>query len=182
MKKIIVVSIIALFIVVGFQPAFAVEDKSSIESLTIYNENENSITMSRGVYENTNCFVIGSVGEAFNLVSSGYGSIVFGFKNDDRNEDKPSGGWIYTNGDNGKWIYWSRLKGKFFGDIRSYGIRHWWTGEYLTLYVGVDGFRGLAVGGFPWRETEPSVAHCWFIGYAELVKIRTAYVYKTILR
>ena len=174
MKKIIVIGVIALFIIVGFQPVFAIDDKTSTESFTIDSKDENPITISRGVYENTNCFVIGSVGEAFNLVSSGYGSIVFGFKNDDTNSEFPSGGWIYTNGDYGKWIYWSRLKGKFFGDIWSYGIRHWWTGEYLTLYVGVDGFRGLALGGFPWRETEPSGAHCWFIGYAEHVKIRTA--------
>jgi len=168
MKKIIVIGVIVLFVGIGFQPAFAVEDKSSTSDC------EKPVISSGDVYENTNCFVIGSVGESFNLVGSGNGSIVFGFKNDDTNSEFPSGGWIYTNGDNGKWLYWSGLKGRFFGDIRSYGISHWWTGEYLTLYVGVDGFRGLALGGFPWMEADPSGAHCWFIGRAEHVKIRTA--------
>ncbi len=33
MKKVIVIGVIALFIVVGFQPAFAVESKSSIDAV-----------------------------------------------------------------------------------------------------------------------------------------------------
>jgi hypothetical protein len=175
-KKGLVVGIIVLLIGVGSPSVFAVEDNTSTESFTIDNDNENPNTMSRRVYENTNCYVRGFVSEAFKDVNYGGSvSIVFGFRNEDRNEDEPTGGWIYTNGDNGKWTYWSFFKGAFFGDIRSYWIRHWYTRDKLTMYVGLDGFKGLILGGTPWFDTDtPSGALCWFIGRAEHVKIRTA--------
>jgi hypothetical protein len=164
--KILAIGIIIFFIGACSHPAFAVEDKSSIY------ENENSINTTAEIYENTNCFIIGSVSEAFNEVFIyGKGDIVFGFEFDEAIHQ--SEGWIYTNGENGKWLYTSFLKDGFLGNVSSYGYTDWWSGLWITFYVGIENFRGIALGGHPSREPpeNPRGAHCWFIGHADHVKI-----------
>ena len=164
--KILAIGIIVLFIGTGIYPAFANTTN------TPSSDNENPITKTSEIYENTNCFIIGSVDEAFNGIHFyGYGDIVFGFKFD--GEFHHSEGWIYTNGCNGKWQYNSILKGGFLGDVSSYDAQDWWSGLLVTYYVGVEGFKGLAFGGHPRQEPieDPRGAPCWFIGRADHVKI-----------
>jgi hypothetical protein len=167
--KILVVGIIVLFIGVSVSSAISIKNKTS------NSDNEKHIIAQGEIYENTNCFIIGSVSEAFNGVYIfGKGDIVFGFKFND--VDHHSDGWIYTNGDNGKWLYSSILKDGFLGNVSSYRSTDWWSGLWVTFYVGIEGFSGLALGGHPKQEPikDPIGAHCWFIGHADHVKIYSA--------
>jgi hypothetical protein len=171
--KILAVGIIVLFMGVSVSSGFAVNDKTT-ETVTIITDNENHVTASGDVYENTNCFVMGSVGNAVSEIHFyGEGKIAFGWKWSSASIFHPSGGWIYTNGDNGKWLYHSRLKSGFLGNIRSYQGKDWWSGSYFTRYVGVEGFRGLELGGHPFQVPmeDPNGAHCFFYGRADHVKI-----------
>jgi hypothetical protein len=167
--KILAVGILVMFVGIGFQPVFAFNANQSVR------DNENPISTYAEIYENTNCFIIGSVSEAFNGIRIfGKGDIVLGFEFD--GEFHHSDGWIYTNGENGRWLYTSILKDGFLGNVSSYGTEDWWSGLWVTFYVGVEGFRGLALGGHPTQEPieDPIGAHCWFIGYADHVKIYSA--------
>lgn len=164
--KILSVGIIVMIVGIGIQPVFAVNTNQSITN------NENQISTNVKIHENTNCLIIGAVSEAFNGVRIfGKGDIVFGFKFD--GEFHHSDGWIYTNGDNGRWLCTTILKDGLLGNVSSYSIEDWWSGLWVTFYVGVEGFRGLALGGHPIQEPikNPRGADCWFIGHADHVKI-----------
>ena len=160
------IGIIVLFVGVGIHPAFAVDNR--IPSF----ENEKPNPKSGEIYENTNCFVMGVVGNAkngFHIFGKGY--IIFGLKF--AGKYQYCGGWIYTDGDNGTWRYNSIFKGGFLGNIRSIKAKDWWFGIYFYYYVGIENFRGFALGGHPiiGVNEEPVGAPCLFVGRADHVKI-----------
>jgi hypothetical protein len=156
--KTLALSIVVLFIGVGIHPAFAVEDKTSSDSFIIDSDNETSVNSNGKIYQNVNCFVMGSTSNTLALKKE----IAFGGRNVDFGPFSARG-WIYTRGKSVNWKYEGDFKGDNLGEIRVIVLTHL---EYYQ--IGVKGFRGFALGGepnfFPW---------CFFIGFADTVRIIT---------
>ena len=120
-------------------------------------------------YENTNCFVMGRTTNTWNrdLIDD---NICFGYLIEGYHDFRyPASGWIYTNGDNGRWYYNSISKGKFNGRLGS-DIFIRYDKTRITYYYGIKDFRGLSFGGRIFSAYPGG--GCIFIGHAEHVKIR----------
>lgn len=156
--KTLVAGVIVLFIGVGIQPAFALENKSCSNISTIIFEKDNPNPITTEVYENSNCFVVGRSTRTLKLLSGFLSRIVcLGAFENFNFTDYPAVGCIYTKGSLGKWIY----QGEFYGELgRIY------RGIY-EYFIGINNFNGIIIGGsflFP---------NSIFIGYAKEVKITT---------
>ena len=143
--KALVVGVIALFIGVGFQSVIAV--------------NPNPIN--EEVYENSNCFVIGRTTSTFKVPSGIFKrTICFGDWDIREGPKCPSQGWIYTKGNQGKWL----CEGEFWGKLGT--IQELNT---MVHYIGINNFYGVSFGGFFYI----SFFYSFFIGYAKEVRITT---------
>jgi hypothetical protein len=180
-KNCFVFGLLFLLISVSISSVIPVEGNTYCKRLNIMSdkENQNSINTDDETYENTNCLIIGATSEAYNNVEDD-GNICFGWAlgNYPHASYYHTSGWVYSNGDNGRWIY----SGGFFGQLGSISYVHWYTEDDITHYIGVKGLRGYArgatrVGTF----TEPGGGYCSFIGFAEEVKFRTAVDIKSII-
>lgn len=150
------ISIIVMFISVGIQPAFA---EISIQS---YNSAVNPAPISKEIYENSNCFVIGRTTHTQRGRNNDFGFtrfIGFGLALDNYDIFKPSEGWIYTKGAEGEWYY----KGEIWGRLgRRLGIP-----AEIETYMGIEIFNGVCLVGI--TALSPFPTH--FIGWADMVKI-----------
>ena len=102
--------IIVLFIGVNIHPAFAVENKTSTESLTKDSDNEKYSNLDDEIYENNNCFVMGRTSATYRIRHIGW-NFYFGYNATQNIGWKPSNGWIRTYGNSVKWTY----DGEFYG-------------------------------------------------------------------
>ena len=153
-KSLFTIIMVVIFIGIGIQPAFAV------------NNSVNPIIILEEIYENYNCIVIGKANHTqrgrnpslnfYRVI--GFGLVIF---NDDIY--KPAKGWIYTKGEKGEWLY----KGKFWGRLRPMvGFP-----PQIDTKVGIENFHGICLGGITARNPFPT----HFIGWAHRVKISNIY-------
>lgn len=163
--KILAIGIICLFIGVSILPAFAIDVKTSAESLIKDSENEKYSNLDDEIYENTNCFVMGRTSATYRIRHIGW-NFYFGYNATHNIDWKPSNGWIYTNGNLGKWKY----EGEFYGCTSHSFYFLFPDGVKYTHYNGIEGFRGLAFGAKIFFRA-PYAGGCIFIGYAKHVRI-----------
>ncbi len=169
--KILAIGIIVLFMGIGIHPVFAVEDKTSDESLTIDSKNENPVTTTGEVYENIYCFVMGKSKNSWYYGDKVFNRLFIGFKDTITfgycplfGKIWPAEGWIYTSNVINKWGY----IGYFYGANGK--IWDWIPHGYGYFYIGIKNFRGIA---FVKKGTYfPSDIIVRYIGFAESVKIK----------
>lgn len=165
--KTLVVGILILLIGVGVYPTFAINIKSSSDSLSAISEKDNPTTAYQEIYENSACLVFGKAREIRKFPSGPFSKIIsFGSRDYDAGGYYASKGWINTIGLQGKWAY----KGLFFGGFEEKHLLEPWNPRGIGRYVGIKGFRGLALGGSIFLC---EFFDCIFIGYAEKVRITT---------
>ena len=165
--KILAFCVVLSFIGIGIQPAFAV-DTNPIAS----DENENPITNSGEILENTNCFVVGYATDITALVNKPYGAIKdVGFGgHSELGYDFVSEGFIRTRGLQGEWEY----NGMFIGDNgERQALDPVDPGSRLTVYIGIRGFMGFGLLLSHILSLQRSVYNGMFIGIAKSVKIMT---------
>jgi hypothetical protein len=152
-----------LFIGIGIQPAFG-EDK-------YYSKDENIVTTTDEILENTNCFVMGISKNSYNFGDNrllSRGTITFGhcivFGN-----IWPAEGWIYTSNVVEKWSYNGHFQGAN-GIFEGY-VYH----LPAYYYIGIKNFIGLAIT----KEGEdfPDDVIVIYMGFAESVKIKVDEVF-----
>jgi len=150
-KSIFSMTMLVIFIVIGFQSAFAVNNTSI-----------NPTPISEEIYENYNCIVIGKANHTQRGRNRGinfYRVIGFGMGLPNEHIYIPSEGWIYTKGEKGEWFY----KGKFWGRL---GAFLGFPGVTFS-YIGIENFHGICLGGFTAQSSYPTP----FIGLAHMVEI-----------
>ena len=156
--KLLVIGVIVLFIGVGVQPAIA----NNLDNINDVSK-DNSIPITKGIRENSNCFIMGWVVDTKKIFSilqdenhnSGpfNKSLGFGFKY--AGQEVYATGQIYTKGAQGEWDY----SGYFIGGF----------GLNIIYHIGVKGFHGFCLGGLSLFPPHISI----FIGFAEKVRIKT---------
>jgi hypothetical protein len=165
LSKTLALGVVVLFIGVSVHPAFAVEDKTSTESLTIDFKNESPIIQNNEIYQNANCFVMGAIHLVYELPSEGLGlfflkgDIAFGEYFVAFEDLHRSFGWISTISKTLKW----RFEGTFIGALGTHTF--FITNEEFRTYIGIKDFRGINILGLfgPNR----------IFGYADSVRIKT---------
>ena len=145
--KSLAIAVIVLFIVIGIQPAIA-------NKPTPINEE---------IYENTNCFVIGKTSFSIKSLTGIFNKpIGFGIWDIWDGGRTPSEGWIFTIGEQGRWLY----QGEFWGKL---GVIRGIPPDIIASYKGIAGFHGVCLGGIIYLIP----FYNYFIGYAKEVKITT---------
>jgi hypothetical protein len=166
--------IILLVLGLGFSSTIAVEDNNNSNNKKINRNNYTFAIKNGDIYENTDCFVKGDIGD-MNLGNVNFyippfviGDVGFGGEVVDIQFILTGSGWIYTDGAQGQWTY----EGWFDGMLGIYQIP--WpanTNYILDVFIGIEGFRGIYFGYI--YELIFSFLDWNIVGYADSVKIIT---------